>query len=166
MVRKKGDRNFKPRKDKGKARKTYRGKSVLKKVKRKGRMIPYKSIKRRGDNVKIWFWEIKKMTKSGRMMWNKDIRPYIRPVTYHFGVQAEVKPEDISSKEAVEQTSLDLIGHTGNFYMMMFGHKKNIFHSSPQKVCQINITESEEGLRANMIQNFKLWRYYFWKGGR
>jgi len=164
MTRNKGDTNFKKRSDFGKSRKIYAGKRVKKKVRRKGRLIPYEKVHRKGDPYKIQFWKREPMSEEGRKNWDKKLRPKLSPYVFHFGICAEVDESDLSSKEAIEDLCLEVEGREGDFYLMLRGHAKNEYHNSPYKVAHLRIERTSEGLRCKMIKNFRLWRFKFWKG--
>ncbi len=163
MPRRKGDLNFKKRSDFGKQRKFYAGKKVKKKVRRKGKLIPYEKVHKDGDPYKIWYWEIKPMTKSGLKNWDKKLRSRVHKKTFHFGIRVDVDESDLCSKEAVENLTLEVVGYEGDFYMMMWGKSKNLYHCSPFKLCHLKIEETSEGLICRMVKNFRLWRFKFYK---
>lgn len=167
MGRKIGDVNFKPRKDKGKRRKRYAGKLVKKKVTKRGRLIPYESKRKSTDPVKIWFWELKKISKESMKNFSRISRPHMRRTSFNPGLRVDVEQERLSSKDEVEEMAVDVLGYPGEFYIMGFGHSKNKYKVSPFKLCHIKIIDNGDGtLTCKMLKNFRLYRYKWWDGRR
>ena len=145
------------RKDRGKKRKKYSGREIIK--------FP----KRRGDKtmLKLWVWEKHPMSREGRRRWNRRIRPYIKPFVYQFGNRIDAPVEMISTKEAIEDWALECIGYTGHFLIMgCSGSLRTKTGVKWVKLFRVLIRESPTGLKANMIQDHRMWRYkkWFWKG--
>ncbi len=152
-------RHRKRRSDAGRKRRSYRGKPVKKK-----RDILWQ--KRIGDKqtLKLWVWEKGTMSRDGRSKWNRRIRPFIKPIVYRFRMRIDADISYLTTKEKIEQFLLDIIEYDGEFLLMGFSNAKNRFHTKPVKICRVVIFNSREGLRARMIQDYRLWRYWFYKG--
>ena len=158
MVRTIGAKDKKKRKQ----RKTYAGKPIKKKRKRHGKFVPYVSKRLRDGLVKIWFWEQLPMNKDSYKNFSKETRKYMKRIIYNPHIRIDVDPYQISNKELVEQLCLENLSE-GIWFMKMFSHAKNKYHSTKRIVAVIKITNHPEGLRAKMIENRKLWRYWFWE---
>lgn len=163
MTRTKGAQDRKPRRersDKGRKRKKYRGRPVS-----KSRKIKYEKKKGQKEILKIWIWQRAPMSKEGYKRWNKKMRPYIKPYIFLFHVRADVPVERLRNKREIEDLMLEIVGHEGDFYMMGFSKTpRNKYRVKPVKMARILILESREGLKARMVENFRLWRYWFWEG--
>jgi len=133
-------------------------------TKHKGKFIPYKPKRDRNDPVRIWWWERIPMSLQGVQHFPKQVRPYVNRVITKFGVMVNVLPEELSTAKDIENLALITIGYPGNFLLMMPCHSRNAWRVSYKKVARIIITESSEGLNAKMVENFRLFRYFFWKG--
>lgn len=156
MARTKGAKDLKKRKSRRDPKKKY--------MIRKGKFVPYKPKRSRSDPIKIWFWERVPMSKEGYYKWNKKIRPRVKRIVTKFHVRVNVPPNQLSTEEEISQLVLDVIGHSGEFYMMGFSHGKNRFHVKPIKLCKIVIRESREGLTVKISETYRLSRYWFWRG--
>lgn len=152
-------RKRKSRSDKGKKRKLYAGRKVKGAVRRKfERKIGNKEV------IKIWVWEKGAMSKSGYRLWNRHVRPYIKPVVYYPGIRADVHVSHLQTKEDIEELMLEIVGYEGEFLIMGFSRTwRNSYHVKPVKLCRVIIRESREGLHAKIINNYRLWRYWFWR---
>lgn len=157
MSRTKGAKDLKKRKPRSDRKHKY--------VKRKGKLVPYISKRKRGDRIKIWFWEIREMSKEGYLRWNKKIRAKISRRVYKPYLRVDVYPDDISNGNSIAETALQSIGHEGDFLMMGFSHGKNKYRVKPVKLCRVTIlsTRSSE-LKVVVKDTFRLSRYWFWRG--
>ena len=153
-MRIRGAKDLKKRKSRRDKKKKY--------VKRGTKLIPYVPKRDRNDPIKLWVWERQKMSVSGISHFPKQVRPYMNRVITKFGVRVDVPPERLSNKKEVENLALEIIGYEGIFLIMGFSKGKNKFGIKPVKLCKIVITESSEGLNARMVENFRLFRYWFW----
>jgi len=166
MVKKIGDINFKIRSDKGKKRPKYKGKPTRyfnSNIKKK---FKYKSQREPGDPIKIWYRELIPISKESMMLFSKKTRPFMKRIAHHPSIRIDLDQSRICNKEVVEDTTLEIMGYPGTFQMLGFGHNKNKFHVSPFKLCQLEITENENGeCKCRMTKNFRLWRYSWWEGG-
>jgi len=158
MSRTLGAKDKKPRKK----RKTYAGKPIKKRRKYKD-FVRYVSVRKRDAPIKLWFWEERQMNKDSYRNFSKKTRPFMRKIVYKPTLRLDISPEDISTKELIEQVCLDHLW-TGTWLIMGFSRGKNRFHCKPVKLCKVRITESPSGLKAKMVNNFRLWRYWFWFG--
>ena len=155
MSRLKGSKDLKKRKT--------RVDKKFKTRKKKGKMIPYYSKRKKSDPVKLWTWSCEPMPYKSIQRIPPRLRPTARKFIYKQGIRIDVMPKDISTKEKVEQLLLDVEKREGDFLLMMFCHRKNKYRVSPVKVCRVVIRESKDGLVAQMVENFRLKRYWFWE---
>jgi hypothetical protein len=156
-MRTRGARDLKKRKRRSDRKHKY--------VRRHGHMVPYRTKRHRGDPIKIYFWKVEPMSKEGYRNWSRDMRPRIKRVVYKPVIRVDVAPERISSKEAIEELSLDVIGYTGNFVMRGFSHGKNKYRVKQCRLCKVDIFNAPDGLKARCYDNFRLSRYWFWQKG-
>lgn len=148
---------------KKKKRRFYAGKPIKKRNLKSKKYVPYKSKRKKTDPIKIWFWEVGKMSYDGYKRWCRDLRPYVKKVVFRpVGCPILIDPEYISNKEKLGQVAIDLIGYDGVFQLRMPTTKKNRFHVSFCKKASITITSHEEGLKAKVTDFHKLTRYWFW----
>ena len=141
----------KPRKDK-----------IYKYRKKKGILQPYFSKRKRDDPLKIWWWEIKPMSKESIKRIPKNLRPTAKKQIYVPGIRVDVLPERLSSPKEIEELALETIGHTGDFLLMMFCKRKNSWGVSPVKCARVIIKETSDGLKGQFVESFRLQRYWFW----
>ena len=130
-----------------------------------GHLIPYHSKRTHDSPIKIWWWQRIPMSQTGRMKWNKYIRPKVIPYVYLHHIRVDVDPERLSNKQAIEQLALETVAHEGYFLLMLFSHGKNTHHVKPVKGCQITIINTKNGLIAKMGRNYRMYRYWYWKRG-
>ena len=157
MPRTTGAKDFrkrKIRKDKGRRRDKYKGRQIIRFPKRRGNK----------ESLKIWFWEQGKMSREGYSKWSRYVRRHIRPIVYRFRIRADVPIEMLSTKEAIEELALEVMGYEGNFIIMgISGSPRTRTGLKWVKLCRVIIRNSQEGLRARFAENFRLWRYWFWR---
>lgn len=152
------------RSDRGKLRKIYAGKKTKPKRKVHGRFVPYISKRSRGDPVKIWFQEKKRIRKEGyvklpanlRKMSDKMSKTWIDRPTL-------VDPEDISTPEKIGEIAIEILKYPGLFNLTMPSHSKNRFGVSYKKKAVIKITETKEGLHAEVSNYSQMKHYGFFK---
>jgi len=163
MSRTKGARDRFPRRgrsDAGKRRKKYAGK----KVKTKRQII---RDRRKGNktHIKLRWLEKRKMSIEGWRNWNPKVRLKIRPFVYKFGIVTLTPVADISTKKDFQDWAVQVIGFPGEFIIMGISRTfKNRFQRKWVKMCTIVINQHQEGLRARMVQNTRLFRYkWFYK---
>lgn len=160
MVKTLGSRDLKPRKK----RKFYAGKLIKKKRMRHGRLVPYVSKRDRNAPIKVWFWEVRPMKKDSWKNFSRKTRPYIKRVVYVPLLRIDVDSERLSNVEAIKQLALETIGYSGSFLLKMFCHAKNQYRVTNRTVAKIKITETPSGLRVEIYENFRISRYWFFKG--
>lgn len=146
----------KARSDIGKKRKKYRGKPV------KGRTNkPLKSkIIGNKTHIKIKVYQIKPMTKSGRLRWNKKSRRFASnetwtplPRTHH------VRTSDINSEKKLCQWVAD------NYYPGEFAPKtvvpckKSKSGFCWKRLCRISVGENDRGYYGIMGIKYRIHRY-------
>jgi len=162
-MRVKGAVDLKKRKTRSDKKRKYRKKG--------GVMIPYIPKRKRGDPLRVMFFEKKPMSFDGYKRWNKKIRPKIKKIVFYPVQIIEgkkpylllVNPEDMSNVEKIEQLAIDVIQYPGAFQLRMPTHSKNTHHVSFKKKADIKIIETEEGLKAKVSNFFNLSRYWFFK---
>lgn len=148
-------RKRKTRKDKGKKRKKYKGKSIIRFRKKQGRKT----------ELKVQIKSIDPMSRDGFHHWAKHIRPIIKRVVYAktFIRSFTIPVSNLSTKENVEETMLNLIEQEGDFQMLGYsGSLRSYKGVKPVEMCRFRITDHLEGLRCNMYLNKRLFRYWFW----
>jgi len=159
MSRTKGARDKKKRKQ----RKFYAGKPIKKKRKRHGRLVPYISKRDRRGKVKIWWWEVRKMSLSGFRNWSRSTRMYAKRIVYKPLIRADVFPYELSNKESIGQLAIDHLGYEGTFLLKMFCHAKNRYGCTNRKVAVVKIRDTPEGLKAFVSDTWKISIYWFWE---
>lgn len=132
-------------------------------TKKRGKMQPYYSKRDRNDPLKVWFWRAEPMSYSSIRRIPKKLRPTARKIIYVKDIKTEANPKELSTKKKVEEFALACLNKEGDYYMMMFCKRKNQWGVSPVKTAEIVIKETTFGLKAEMIKNFRLYRYWFWK---
>lgn len=157
-MRKKGSKDLKKRRTRKDKKYKYRKKS--------GKFQPYFSKREKGDPVKIWFWEVKPMSKEGIRRFPRHLQPTLHKKIYEKSIRVDVIPKRLSTKREIEILALEVLGYEGMFYLMMFCKRKNQFGVSPVKVCSLKISNSLNGLKAKFLENFRLYRYWFWMEGK
>lgn len=147
---------------KDKHKRKHRKDRIYKYVKRKGKFIPYKPTRKKGDPIKIWWWERVQMSDDGYKQWNKYLRPTIYRKTTRFGIRMDVNPDDISTREKIEQLASEYL-FEGEWLMMGFSRGKTRTHIKPVKLCRVIVKDSERGFYSRMTNNYRLFRYWFWR---
>jgi hypothetical protein len=155
LTRTKGARDIHKRKSRRDKKKRY--------TKHHGKFIPYKTKRDKNSPIKLWFWKREEMSASGVKHFSRKTRPYMKKIITKFNVRVDVDPQDISTKEKIEQLAINVIGYEGTFLIMGFSKGKNSWGVKPVKLCKVVIRESPEGLNAKMTDNYRLFRYFFWK---
>ena len=114
-----------------KKREFYRGIPVKPKRLKNGRMVVYESERKRGDPIKIWFFQKKKMSYDGYLRFNPKVRKYLHLFVYPpIDKPILVEPSQISSPKAIEQTAINFIQMNGVYQMRMPSHSRNSFRVS------------------------------------
>lgn len=160
MSRTRGAKDLKKRKQ----RKLYAGKLIKRRRKKEGKFVPYKSKRKRDDPIKLYILGESPMSKDGYRKFPKRIRSYMRKTVYGKGgdrIRIDVDPYQISNKELIEQLCLNHLWE-GVWLIFGFGHGKNKRGVKPVLLCKVKITEHPDGLRAKLIENRRIWRYWFW----
>jgi hypothetical protein len=167
MSRTKGSRDRKQRKhrsvrrsDYGKKRKLFKGKPP----KGKRQIKSERKIKNNGI-LKVWVWQRISRTPESAMKFNARVRPFMarHPITA-FRMRHDLPVDEINTKEKIELFFEENYWE-GDFYLMGFSHGKNKYHVKPVKICEVLVRETNDGLKARMIQNFRLSRYkWFYRG--
>ena len=156
-------RKRKRRSDRGKQRKTYRGKPVKKKRKKHGKFIPYVPPSEKKDYLKIWFWEKLPMSYEGYLRFNKSVRNKMRKDIFKFRHRIDVPINTISTKQNLLEFCKEQLPK-GEFYVMGFSRGRTKSHVKPVALCVIHISKHPKGLRAVMVENRRLFRYSWWRG--
>jgi len=162
MGRNKGSKDLKPRRK----RKLYGGKPIRgKRRNRGGNFVPYVSKRGRDDPLRVRFQEKKPMSIEGYRRWNRKVRIHVDRIIRPFikGVFL-VEPEMLSTTEAIGETAMNVLQYSGNFNLLMPSASKSSFRVSYKKKASIKITESEEGLHAEVYDLAGIKRYWFWRG--
>lgn len=156
MSRIKGAKDKKPRKK----RTHYAGKPIKKRRRSKG-FVKYVSKRKRDDPIKLWMIEIRDMSKDGYKNFSSQTRKFMRKKVYIPRLRIDVDPYQISTKALVEQLCVEHLW-TGHWLIRGFSRGRNRFHCKPVKLAEVVITDSADGMRARMIRNWRLFRYWFW----
>lgn len=151
----------KTRKDKGKRRKTYGGKPTKRKRKKHGRLVPYEPKRRYNDPIKLWWWEALPMSMDGNRRFSKETRRHMRRTIYKQLHRFDAMPEQVNTRDKIEAIAEEQLWG-GVFLLMGFSKGKNKFHTKPVCLAKIRIKESSEGNKARIIENRRLFRYWFW----
>lgn len=115
--------------------------------------------------IKLWMWRQEPMSLDGWRHWNRGIRTKIRRVIYKFDIRIDAPVERLSTKENIEQFVLETIGYEGIFlFMGGSGSLRSKKGFKWVKLFECKITNHPEGLRCRMTRNFRLFRYWFWRG--
>lgn len=168
MTRTLGSLNKHKRKDKGKRRKTYRGKPCKKMRKKNGKFVPYIPKRKYDSPIKIAFWKIDKMSQEKYMHFDKDIRRFMRRETfgkYPGRIYLTADPMEINSKEKLGEFAREYLWE-GKWLIMLPSHAKNKFHVSYKAHGYVILKDTSEGLKAKVIPSFKsrnMGRYWFWE---
>lgn len=167
MARTYGAYDLRPRKtrsDKNKKRKLYNGKPTKKKRLSNGKLVPYKTKRDKNDPVKIWYQEVKPMSKVGYKKFHPKVRKYLDTTIKPFiGKPVKVKPEEISTPDKIGKISIDVLQYDGTFNFMMPSASKSSKRVSYKKKAVVKITESEGGLHARVINYGKMRHYWFFR---
>ncbi len=147
------------RKDIGKKRSKYRGRPT-----KVTRQIRFQKKRGNKEIIKIWIWEKRKMSHDGYRRWNRYVRPYIKPIIYLPGIRVDAHVSRLATKADIEELMIDVVGYDGEFLIMGFSRTlRNSYHVKPVKMCRVVIRDSREGLHAKVTDNYRLWRYWFWR---
>lgn len=153
-----GSKDLKKRKQ----RKFYAGKPIKKKRLVNGKLVLYKSKRKKTDPLKIWFFEKTPMSLDGYKRWSRNLRPHIkREVWRNVDSPIVVDPSNLSSLKLIEQIAIDVIQYPGVFQLRMPTHRKNRGHVSFCKKADVKIVETMEGLKAKITNYQNLKRYWF-----
>ena len=170
MVKTKGSkdkiRNRKTRTDKGKKREKYAGKKTNPRRKVNGKFVPYISKRKRGDLIKVWFWDVKKMRPESLMNFSKSSRRKMHRYVYGRNrVRIDVLPENLSTKERISELCLEYLWE-GEWLLKLWSHARNKYKCTARAFARIVITDHPEGLKCRIIPNYKrrsLKRMFFWR---
>lgn len=158
MARTKGATDLKKRKvrrDKGRKRKRYAGREIVRFKKKKGRKT----------ELKLYIWKKEKMSHDGYRRWNRNVRSRIRPIIYKPQLRVDVPVDQLSNKGVIEKWAVEIIGYEGEFLVMGYsGSLRSKTGVKPVKLCRLVLTNHPEGIRAQMTNNYRLFRYWFWRG--
>jgi len=145
-------------------RKVRKDKKHKYKRNRAGNLVPYIPKRKKGDPVRVWFFQMKPMSIEGYKNFARKIQPHVRRIVFRpVGHPLSVDPSALSTPEAIEQTAIDIIGFEGSFQLRMPSHSKNSFHVSYRKKAIVKIVNSEEGLKAFSSEYSNMSRYWFWR---
>ena len=169
-MRTRGARDLRPRKkyktrsDIGKRRKFYAKKPTLKKRKKSGKFVPYVPKSENKNIIKLWFWKQDKMSYDGFLRWNPKFRGKLSKTVYGRAgnrLRIDANVNQINTKERLESFCEQHL-YDGVWMIMGFSRGKNKFHVKPVKLAKIRIRDHPEGLKAKMLTNFRLFRYWWW----
>jgi len=147
-----------------------RGAKDLKRRKRRSDRVKKKHYKRgsfpkapkgRKTMLKIWWWEQRRMSREGRRRWAKHLRVKIRNTVYKPTLRMDVPVERLRNSQEIERLAEEYLWD-GTWLMMSWSHAKTPYHCKPVKLAMLRITDHPAGLRAKLIRNFRLFRYWYW----
>lgn len=149
----KDKRKRKTRKDKGKKKKKLKYKVFKKKRGRK-------------THIKIRPYIIEGMSKEGRKRWSKKVRPYLYPDVYKPIDPPILAPvRELATPELIEEWCIRNIRFAGKFLLKGgSGSLKSKRGFKWVKLCLVQISDSPDGLKADFKANFRMFRYWFWRG--
>jgi hypothetical protein len=160
-------RRRKRRSDIGKRRALFMGKKPKPRRKNShGVFVPYVSHRSRNDPIKVWFWDVQKMSLNGFHHFNKNVRLKVRRIVYGKNrIRVDVDPEQLSTRENIAQLGEELLWE-GSWYLMLWSGSKNKFHTSAKCVAVLQIKETSLGLKCRVIPSHNhrsLRKYWFWR---
>lgn len=113
--------------------------------------------------LKLWIWEVRPMTREGRLRWDRKLRVRLHPMTYHPLFRVDSPVERINSIEAIKEFALEVIGYDGVFLIKGFSHGKNKRHIKNVTLARVKIKQMADGLMAFVDKTQRLSRYWFWR---
>lgn len=118
------------------------------------------------ETIKTWIWEKQNMSRNGYYRFNRHIRHKIKPIIYVplRGSSINVNVNDIDTKEKLVNYYTSLLLREGDFLIMSYSHGKNKFRVKPVKLCEISIRSNEQGIYGIFTKNWRLFRYWFYRG--
>jgi hypothetical protein len=173
MVKTKGSKDKvkhrRTRSDKNKKRKIYAGKKTLHRKNVNGNFVSYVPKRKRDDNILVRFCSVEPMSHEGLMRFSKETRRKMHQSVYgKSSLTLSVPPEQLSTKEKIEELALDYLWEIKDSYwlLMLWGTSKNTHHCSPRAFGIIKISQHPSGLKARVIPSYKrrsLKRMFFWR---
>lgn len=161
MTRHLGSKDRRPRRqrsDLGKHRKLYKGKPP------KGKR-QIKSERKRGNKqvLKCWVWEKLSRTQDSALKFKARVRPFMarNPIVV-FRMRHDLPTEEINCQEKIEQFFEENYWE-GNFLLMGCSHGKTKTKVKWVALCDVHIRQTNDGLKARMMANRRLNRYWFWR---
>lgn len=145
-----------PRKDIGKKRKNYKGKPC----KHKNRKEYYKRKTGTKEDLWIWLWYKKPMSRDGYYNWNINVRPKIHKevVMINLTRPMRVPFDQINTREKIENF-VACNTWEGKWLVMGGSHGKNKRHFKPVKICTIIVKQTNEGNIGKIIESPRLHKY-------
>ena len=147
----------KHRSDAGKSRKKYRGKLVKGK-----RQIKFDRRIGNKNQIKVWIWERLPISISGRLRWNKHVRPYIKPEITKFRMVHIVNVSEFNTREKIERF-MEENYWDGKFIIMGWSHAKTRTRLKPVKLCKVIVRKGRDGIKAIFRTSYRMHRYWFWR---
>lgn len=132
-------------------------------VKRNGKMVRYVPKRKRGDPIKLIWWQVCPMSPEGYARFSRDTRAYMRRTVFKYVMRVDAPPERLSTKEEIANFALETVGFAGTFLLKGFSHGKNKWGIKQVTLCHVKIVESQEGLRAVVSNTSRVRRYWFWR---
>lgn len=151
-------RQRKQRSDLNGHHKTYAGRPVKGK-----RQIRFERKRGNKSELKLWVWQRVPRTMDSALKFSARVRPFMarHPITM-FRMRHDVATEDINCKEKIEYFFEDNYW-AGEFLLMGCSHGKTRTKVKWVKLCRVLVRETPEGIRARMINNYRMNRYWFWR---
>jgi len=148
-----------------KKRTHYAGKPIKKRKKHSPDFVPYNSTRFRDEPLHVQIVQRKPMSLDGFKSWNKKIRPKVNRTVFVSFPSLRIPPENLSTEEDLCNVVLNDRQGEGIFDLRLQSASKSKEHVSYRTRAIIRVTESEEGLKAKVLECWKIKKYWFWKGG-
>lgn len=159
MSRTRGSKDLKKRKQ----RKFYAGKRIKKRRKKHGRYVIFTPVKEKKQVIKLWFWEERPMSYDGYLRIPNHLRRYMTKKIYKPLIRVDSHVSRISNPEKVGELAINVLGKEGVFLMKGFSHGTNRYHVKNITLCKIKIKETSQGLRAEVFDTTRIYRYWWWQ---
>ena len=150
----------------GKMTKTFGAKDIRKRKRRKKKKIlkPFpKKEKGRKTVLKLYIWEIQKMSLEGYRRLPRRLRPYTRKIIYKPFIRVDANVERLSSIDHIKELALEVIGCDGTFIIRGISHGKTKTGFKWVRLAVVKIKNTSNGLKAFVSETGRLSRYWFYR---
>lgn len=117
------------------------------------------------EYLKIRINQMKEMSKQGLKNWSPKLRKTAYKHTFKPVLFSKVHFSNLSTRENIGKWAYDNLWD-GTFVMLGYSHRKTKIHVGLVSMCKFRLDIISEGGRYNfkMLKNYRLFRYWFWKG--